>query len=271
MGLTFSPQTHRYRLDGKPVPGVTTLLAGGVPKPALMGWYARKVAEYVEGNPLEIERLRKAPTPVEGNPHGRSALVTELSKIPEKLRDQAGERGTLIHDLGQRYLEGSQVTIPPIYEPEVMGLVDLIEALELEPLIVEKSLGNRTQRYAGRVDFIGTSPHLHGEKPVLIDWKTSNFVYGETALQAAAYARAEFWVTDFQPEEEHPLPDIAATYVAHIRPGFTELHPLAEAPSEIDEHYQEFLYAAYIARNAKRRAAYVKPPLTLPTRNEQAA
>lgn len=261
MSLSFAPATHRYRLDGKPVQGVTTLIGGGIPKPALMGWYARQVAEFVEANPLEIERLREAPAPTEGNPHGRSALVHALCKVPETTRDNAAERGTLIHDLGQRYLEGSEVAIPPAYEQEVMGLVELIETLELTPLIVEKSLGNRTQRYAGRVDFIGTSPHLHDGEPVLIDWKTSNGVYGETALQAAAYARAEFWVDDYDPHTEHPLPEIAATYVAHIMPGLTELHPLAQSPAEIDQHFLEFQYAAYITRTTKARSQYVGEPL----------
>ncbi len=263
MPLTFAASTHLYRLDGRPVTGVTTLLGDGIPKKALMGWYARTVAEYVEDNPLEIERLRKAPAPTEDNRHGRSALVQALCKVPENLRDTAGERGTLIHDLGQRYLEGKEVLIPPLYEQEVMGLVELIEALQLAPLIVEKSLGNRTHWYAGRVDFIGTSPYLHSGAPVLIDWKTSNGVYGETALQAAAYARAEFWVTDFDPATEHPLPEIAATYVAHIRPGLTELHPLAESPEEIDTHFLQFQYAAEIARKTKERAGYVKPALDL--------
>lgn len=263
MSLTFNAATHRYRLDGKPVTGVTTLIGGGIPKPALNGWYARQVAEYVENNPLEVERLRGEPAPTKSNPRGHSALVHALCKVPENTRDQAAERGTLIHDLGQRYLEGKQVTIPPVYEPEVMGLVNLIESLQLEPLIVEKSLGNRTRRYAGRVDFIGTSPHLHNGEPVLIDWKTSNGVYGETALQAAAYARAEFWVDDFDPNTEHPMPDIAGTYVAHIREGFTELHPLALDSNEIDTQFLEFQYAAYIASNAKNRAGYLRPALDL--------
>ncbi|MFW0183802.1 hypothetical protein ACN082_09930 [Rothia sp. CCM 9417] len=263
MSLTFNAGSHRYRLDGRSVTGVTTLLGGGVPKPALMGWHARMVAEYVEANPLEIERLRGEPTPTEKNPHGRSALVQALCKVPEGLRDSAGERGTLIHDLGQRYLEGAEVVIPPLYEPEVMGLVALIEALELTPLIVEKSLANRSHWYAGRVDFIGTSPYLNDGQPVLIDWKTSNGVYGETALQAAAYAKAEFWVEDYDPHTEHPLPEITATYVAHIRPGFTELHPLAESAEEIDAHFLQFQYAAEIARKAKDRAGYVKPALNI--------
>lgn len=263
MSLTFNAATHRYRLDGKPVTGVTTLISGGIPKPALNGWYARQVALHVEDNPERIERLRKEPAPTEKNPRGDSALVHALCKVPEKIRDQAAERGTLIHDLGQRYLEGKQVTIPPVYEPEVMGLVNLIETLQLEPLIVEKSLGNRTRRYAGRVDFIGTSPYLHNGEPVLIDWKTSNGVYGETALQAAAYARAEFWVDDFDPNTEHAMQEISGTYVAHIREGFTELHPLALDSNEIDAQFLEFQYAAYIAANSKKRAGYLRPALNL--------
>lgn len=263
MGLIFKPSSHRYWLDGSPVPGVTSLLGGGIPKPALPAWYARVVAEAVEASPLEIDRLRSAPTPLEGNSRGDSALVHYLTRLPVRERDAAAARGTAIHDLGQQYLEGSEISIPAIYEPELTGLIHLVDALELEPLVVEKSLGNRANWYAGRVDFIGTSPYLAGGKPVLIDWKTSNGVYGETALQAAAYARAEFWVTDESPDEEQELPEVVATFVAHIRAGFTNLHPLAESPEEINQHFQQFQYAAEIARRAKDRKEYVKPALDI--------
>ena len=39
-GLTFSPAGHRYKLDGLPVTGVTTLIGEGVPKGALIPWSA---------------------------------------------------------------------------------------------------------------------------------------------------------------------------------------------------------------------------------------
>ena len=50
-GLVFYPKSHRYKLDGAWVPGVTTLIGKGLPKPALPYWAARTVAEWVADNP----------------------------------------------------------------------------------------------------------------------------------------------------------------------------------------------------------------------------
>ena len=58
MTLKFSPKAHRYWLDGKPIPGVTTLIGKGLPKPALPNWAARTVAEYVVDNPEQVDQLR---------------------------------------------------------------------------------------------------------------------------------------------------------------------------------------------------------------------
>ena len=46
-GLTFTHNGHRYKLDGLPVTGVTTIIGGGIPKPALVRWAPRVVAEWV--------------------------------------------------------------------------------------------------------------------------------------------------------------------------------------------------------------------------------
>ena len=37
MSLKFSERAHKYWLDGRPVPGVTTLIGKGLPKPAFAG------------------------------------------------------------------------------------------------------------------------------------------------------------------------------------------------------------------------------------------
>ena len=60
--LQFMEKSHRYKMRTPRgvlahVPGVTTLIGGGIPKPALYPWYARMVAEFVDQNPLEVERL----------------------------------------------------------------------------------------------------------------------------------------------------------------------------------------------------------------------
>ena len=91
-------------------------------------------------------------------------------------------------------------------------------------------------------------------------------MYGETALQTAAYARAEFWVDG---DDERPMPDIAATYVAHITPQGTDLHPLCTSREEIAEAYRQFLVAAFTTKNAGRREAFLRPPLDPPTTTEK--
>ncbi|QNV40628.1 hypothetical protein IDM48_04290 [Rothia amarae] len=256
MSLKFSEKAHRYWMDGKPVRGATTLIGNGIPKPALMPWACKLIAEWVEANPLEIERLRAS--------ENRYELVNTLKGLPNQKRDTAGLRGTAIHDMGEKYLAGLEIEIPEEHESEVMGLARFIEDMKLVPMIVEKSLGNREHWYSGRVDFIGTSPFLNDGEPVLIDWKTSNNVYGDTALQCAAYARAEFWVTDEDPDTEHPMPDIAATYVAHITSSGVYLHPLAANQVEIDKHFTDFLHAAHTAKNAETRKGYLGEPIYTP-------
>ena len=256
MTLKFNQKVHRYWMDGKPVPGATTLIGNGIPKPALMPWACKLIAEWVDENPMEIERLRGSA--------GRYDLINTIKGLPNQKRDKAALRGTEIHDLGERYVQGEEIDVPAEHEAEVMGLAKFIEDLKLAPLIVEQSLGNRKHWYSGRVDFIGTSPYLNNGEPVIIDWKTSNNVYGDTALQCAAYAKAEFWVTDNDPFTEMPMPDIAATYVAHITAEGVKLHPLAKNQVEIDQHFEDFLHAMHTAKNTKKRAGYLGEPIYTP-------
>ena len=48
--LRYFERSHRYKLDGDWVPGVTTLIGDGLPKKALIYWSARTVAEWVADN-----------------------------------------------------------------------------------------------------------------------------------------------------------------------------------------------------------------------------
>jgi hypothetical protein len=89
-------------------------------------------------------------------------------------------------------------------------------------------------------------------------------VYGETGLQTAGYARAEFYVTDEDPDTEIPLPQVDRTMVCHITPEGSYLYDLARNPAEIDRHYELFLAAAFTHKTAKERDAIITEPLELP-------
>lgn len=268
-GLTFTHNGHRYKLDGLPVTGVTTILGGGIPKPALVRWAPRVVAEWVvhPDNRARVEEL------LNGDP---DAAIRELKELPTKVRDEAAVRGTAVHDFAEALATtGSAEDVPDDLAGYVEGYADFLDRFQITPLLMERPVASRKDWYAGKFDMIGTSPLLNDGKPVMLDIKTSKYVYGETGIQTAAYSLAEFYMDE--DGNEHPMPTIAATYVAHVTPmdrdGInarygdaplgTTLYPLAEDRDEMATHYAMFLAAAYTHKTTKAREAIVGAPVSI--------
>lgn len=255
MSLKYNDTSHRYWIDGKPVRGVTGLIGGGLPKPALIKWGPRVVADYV------VDRIDEVIEDHQANPE---ALRFRLAKLPEEHRDTAAVRGTEVHEIAEKIIHGQSVDVPDRLLPYVKGYVEWLDSRGVEPIITEQSLGNRTHQYAGRVDCIGKVAALDG-RTLLVDWKTSRSVYSSTALQVAAYARAEFTVSDDDPDTEIPVPEVDGCIVVHITPDGTKAHWLCRTPEEINEAFGDFLTVAAVSRridridgkwNAKARKAF---------------
>lgn len=241
-GIEFTHNGHRYKLDGKPVPGVTTLIGGGIPKPALTYWAANLTAEYALAHP--------------------DASYDEIRKAHTERRDEAGVRGTAVHDLAERLVHGDAVDVPPELEPYIDGYIAFLDRWQISPLLTEKVVASRRDWYAGRFDLIATTPHLANGRPVMIDLKTANGVYGEVALQCAAYSLAEFWQD--ADGTVHDMPDIAQTYVAHITPAGTVLYLLAPDRAAIARHLDMFRAAAFTHRTKAERDRIITEPLDPP-------
>ena len=257
MSLKFNERAHAYWLDGQRVTGVTTLLSKGLPKPAIPYWAAKSVAEYVADNPDGIDALRGA---------GRGPMIAALKEVPWQKRDEAAIRGTDVHALAERILHGETVEVPDHLAGHVEGYTRWLDAFDVEPIVTEVPVANRAHRWAGKPDAI---VRLGGET-WLLDWKTSNSVYGETALQTAAYARAEFYVTPDDWDTEHPLPHIDRTGVVHVTADGSQLYPLARNPQEIDEAYQLFRHIAHVASRTEWIKTRIGDPMPEPG-NETAA
>lgn len=261
-GLTFTHNGHRYKLDGLPVTGVTTLIGGGVPKPALIRWAPKVVAEWVTDSDHreELDEL------LAGDPTVAARILKEL---PTKARDEAGVRGTAVHALAEQLATTGEVEAPNELAGYVEGYAKFLDDWQITAVLTERPCGNRADWYAGTFDLIATSPFLADGKPVMIDLKTSRSVYGETALQNAAYSKAEFHGLA---GAEEPMPDVAATYVAHVRDGHTDLYQLAADREQIDAQYGMFLAASYTHKTTKAREAFITEPLAAPnTETEKAA
>ncbi len=90
----------------------------------------------------------------------------------------------------------------------VNGYVEWLDQWEVIPVLTEKVVANRVHGYAGTFDAIlefGDGP-LAG-KTYLCDWKTSAGVYGEMAMQIAAYANADFYLDEEGNEQSLPVLD----------------------------------------------------------------
>ena len=246
MTLKFSPGNHSYWLDKKRVPGVTTLLGKGLPKDGLPYWAARTVAEYVADDPEGVKQLRTM---------GREPMIAALKGIPWQKRDEAGARGTDVHALAEHVVHGEEVDVPEHLQGFVQGYVDWLDAFKVEPVLTERSVGHRALWYAGRFDLIADMAGYRW----MLDVKTSNKVYGSTALQVDAYRNAEFYVQDDDPDTEHPLPEgIERLGVIHVQDGMTTLYPL----DSTGEPFRVFKHVAYLAKKRDAIESFINEPIT---------
>jgi hypothetical protein len=213
-GLVFYPTSHRYKLDGQWVPGVTTIL-GVLDKPAIPKWAAKQVAEYVADNPDGVDELRTL---------GRNPMVYALKEIPWAKRDTAAARGTAFHEYAERIINGEEVDVPEAQVPLVENCLRFFEDYDITPTLVEATVGSREHRYAGKVDLIAND--------AIWDYKSGKAVYPRTALQLVGYGFAEFYG---EQGDEHPLPTIQAAYGVHIREDDYDVIPLRYGPDVFEE------------------------------------
>jgi hypothetical protein len=237
VSLKFSKGNHQYRLDGKHVRGVTTLIGKGLPKEALPPWAARTVAEWVADNPEGVEQLREM---------GRGPMVNALKGMPWEKRDTAAVRGTDVHALAEKVVHGEEVDVPGNLVGHVEGYARFLDRFQVEALHTEMPIANRSAWYAGTFDIIlrfGAGPWKG--RTIMGDNKTSNGIYGDTGLQLAGYARAEFMAPE--PETELPLPELDGAGVIHITDAGSTFYPYLHTPADIDAAFRVFRHVAYVA------------------------
>ena len=223
---------HRYTLDGKKVMGVTTILGKGIPKPALPNWSARTCGEYVDDN---LEVINALPD--------RESIIATVKQSPWSQRDRAAVRGTDVHELAESLLHGREVKVPDDLLTYVEGYVRFLDKWQPEPILTERPVASRKWWFAGTFDAIYRLPS--GET-ILADWKTSKGVYGETALQLAAYAGSEFYLDVDDAEQE--MPEVESLAVVHITPSGTDVYRVGDREAA----WKDFLHAAWTAKAEDR-------------------
>lgn len=239
---------HSYvDANGSKVPGVTTVLSEGVPKPALINWAAKTTAEYAIDHWDELSALSP------------SARLKELNGARFADRDAAARRGTEVHGLAERLIMGEQVDVPDELAGHVEAYVNFLDAFQVQPVLVEFVVASHQFGWAGTCDLIADFPTLG--KRLLCDIKTSRSgVFGETSWQLAGYRYADCYMDSHG--IEYPMMPVDGCAVIHVRADGTDLYPMTVG----DKQLREFRYIREVANACARSREYVgdavmPPPL----------
>lgn len=235
-------KTHHYvDDDGRRIPGVTTILGDGIPKPALINWAANTTIEYAVDHWERLSTL------------GPSVRTRELSGARYAAKDLAANRGTQVHAMAEKLIHGDRVAVPDEIAGYVQSYVRFLDEFDVAPALVERTVYSAEHGYCGTLDLIADlldpddpepDPALRARKRWLLDIKTNRSgIFGETALQLAAYRYADVWIDEADGTESEMI-EVDAVGAVHVRADGYDLIPVEAGPVQ----HRLFLYAQQIAK-----------------------
>lgn len=234
------------------VVSVTSITEGGIPKPFLIGWAAKKSAECaVDDHDLIGAMLAKK--------DGERMALDHVKGARFRDRDTKADRGTIVHAAVESYLAGKPMSKDDLEErltdariPRSMwkstagmvaGAMEFLFEHEPEILYSEATVYSREHSYAGTPDLVVRMRVGKSKRPVIVDYKTSKAIYDETSLQLCAYSRADF--VGLNDGTEKPLPREIKDGIA-VRPMASgRYEPVAFALT--DDLFDVFLAARTVA------------------------
>jgi len=173
---SFRNSTHRYYIDGKLKPGVTTIMSKVLAKEGLMLWPLNMAIQFLE---------QIVPGVV------LSEDLEDAKKAYIKRRDAGADVGTIVHEAVEKILQGEEVGS---LTGEALLAVNAFRAWQKkvnpEVIAVEKVVYSAEDDYAGTFDSILKID----DKVYLTDLKTTNAsrsapegIYAENFIQLGAY------------------------------------------------------------------------------------
>ncbi|BCP29575.1 hypothetical protein [Mycobacterium intracellulare] len=220
---------HYYKdANGHRIPGVTTMLGDGVPKPALINWAANATAEYAVDNWDQLTELQP------------SARLKQLQGARYSVTDKAKKRGTEVHRYAELLVKGEQVQgIPDELRGHVEAYVRFLDKFEVDPILVEATIVSYRYGYAGTLDLVAEVTYQKQRRTLLLDAKTNEKgIFGETALQLAAYRYADFYLD--ADGKEQPMVDVEGCGAILVNSEQAQLIPCTSGP----EQFKSFRIAA---------------------------
>lgn len=251
---TTTNRGRSYRwVTGEEFTSVTTILSGGIPKPALKPWGEKLVAT------TAVEKLDIWKS------MSKAEAIDWLKRAPFRETDRAAVQGSDVHDWCEKYALGAGLAVDDLdaddpKRPYLEGFLSFLAEWKPRYELLECTVYNRAIGVAGTLDFLAwlqlehlTALHMperwldetaerspDGEVLMLGDIKTGKGVYAEVSLQLAAYRMAEF--IGLPDGSEAPVPKVAGCVVLHLTPTGYELVPVIAGEAE----FRYFRYAQMV-------------------------
>lgn len=220
-----------YTFRGREYPSVTSILQA-YPKPALRDWYGRMAAaeaiKYLTDPALETTKdviaaladadfAAHAATKTHQERHKKScdfapSAFRWLSTAATRTRDEAGARGTAVHESAEHDRDIEDV--PENAKKRYEAYRAWVERYKPTVLAKEFQVVNEDDGYAGSGDLIA---EVNGVV-YLIDLKTSNSVHHDMRLQLAAYRYASDCIhgDDYDDEATEALRLVETCALLHL-------------------------------------------------------
>lgn len=202
----FDSKNHSYKVDGKIVDGVTTIL-GVLDKPFLTPWAAKMTVMdlgYYERQVWTPKGYVEAPEEEQATGLARMNAILEHFKIMTadefwatlhnaknahmRRKQEAASIGTLVHAWIEDYIKGKNPALPTI--PKVRNGVDAFRKWvgenNVKFKLSEQKVYSKKYKVAGTLDW---TAEVNGVE-TLGDIKTSNFFNPEMFWQTSAYQHA---------------------------------------------------------------------------------
>lgn len=175
---------HFYKVGDYILPGVTGVLKVIAKGDGLLNWAKNSALAVVEAALLE-KMHGQAIAQITIDTEWLEAVLAKAKKRPEKLRDQAADLGTRVHEWIDAWIKGKP--LPKITEDMTIACQSFLAFVEERGLIFvagDTKLGSLTYGFGGALDWLAVDKD---GALVLGDNKTSNRIYNETGAQLGGY------------------------------------------------------------------------------------
>lgn len=204
---SYKNTSHRYYIDKKLVPGVTTTINKIIAKTGLMTW----------AMDMAIKHIRtKIPVVTEQD-------LKDAAQAYIKARNKGGDTGTTVHGIIEQIIMGEKPDIESQTEEvklAISAFEQWCEDFEPEFLATEQVVYSKEYNYAGTFDAVARI----GDAVYLLDFKTTNAskeaprgIYAENFIQLGAYLTAYDEQRDYEGDEFTDLPAIDGLMIASIK------------------------------------------------------